>query len=170
MSFMSLSLFLQQCPACLVCLTWMILEMRGKWLYSCCFVKCCFQDLFNIACSILVQFPSSFFSVCFVSIYVVYPYSSIDTTAAWKKSRFILSDRSDFLMIDNLLIAVNSSAGCILSLSVDEILLLRYVNLSTDFRRPPFRVEMLSSQLKHVLHFVCIHMEVNASCCLLQVM
>ena len=27
--------------------TWMVLEMRGRWPYSCCFVGCCFQDLFK---------------------------------------------------------------------------------------------------------------------------
>ena len=32
-----------------------------EWLYGCCFVECCFQDLFSIARSILVQFLSSFF-------------------------------------------------------------------------------------------------------------
>ncbi len=31
-----------------------------------------------------------------VSVQVVHPYSSIDTTTAWKKQRFILSVRSDF--------------------------------------------------------------------------
>ena len=35
--------------------------------------------------------PSSFFSNRLVSVQVVHPYSSIDTTAAWKKLRFILS-------------------------------------------------------------------------------
>ena len=53
-SLMSLSLLLQQCPACLVCLTWIVFMMGGRWLYSWCFVGCCLQDLFNIACSILV--------------------------------------------------------------------------------------------------------------------
>ena len=33
--------FDSHCPACLVCLTWMILEMGGKWSYSCSFVGCC---------------------------------------------------------------------------------------------------------------------------------
>ena len=33
---------------------------------------------------------------------MVHPYSSIDTTAAWKKLRFILSVRSDFHMIESL--------------------------------------------------------------------
>ena len=43
----------------------------GKWPYSCCFVGCCLQDFFNIACSILVQLPSSFFSIHLV-VYVVH--------------------------------------------------------------------------------------------------
>ena len=70
----------------------------GRWPYSWCLVECCRQDLFNIARSILVQLPSSFFSGRLVSAQVVHPFSSIDTTAAWKKLRFILSDRSDFHM------------------------------------------------------------------------
>ena len=37
----------------------------------------------------------------------MHPYSRIDTTVTWKKLRFILSDRSDFRMIDNLSIAVH---------------------------------------------------------------
>ena len=37
----------------------------------------------------------------------MHPYSSIDTTAAWKKLRFILSVRSDVHMIDSLSIAVH---------------------------------------------------------------
>ena len=57
---MSLSLFLQQCPACFVHFTWMFCEMRGKWPYSCCFLEYCFQDLFKTACSIIGLFPFSF--------------------------------------------------------------------------------------------------------------
>ena len=53
-SLMSSSLLLQQCPACLVCLTWIVFVMGGRWPYSWCFVGCCRQDLFNIARSILV--------------------------------------------------------------------------------------------------------------------
>ena len=52
-SLMSLSLLLQQCPACLVRLTWIVFMVDVKWPYSFCFVGCCLQDLFNIACSIL---------------------------------------------------------------------------------------------------------------------
>ena len=54
MSLMSSSLLLQQCPSCLVHLTSIVFVMGGKWLYSCCFVGCYLQDLFNIAHSILV--------------------------------------------------------------------------------------------------------------------
>ena len=53
-TLMSSSLLLQQCPACLVCLTWILFVMGGRWPYSWCFVGCCRQDLFNIACNILV--------------------------------------------------------------------------------------------------------------------
>ena len=34
--------------------TWMLCEIRGKCPYSCCFVRCCFQDLFKTARSIFV--------------------------------------------------------------------------------------------------------------------
>ena len=53
-SLMSSSLLLRQCPACLVCLTWIVFMMGGRWPYSWCLVGCCCQDLFNIACNILV--------------------------------------------------------------------------------------------------------------------
>ena len=73
---------------------WMVFEIGGRYPYSCCFVGCCFQDLSNIACSILMQLPSSFFSLNLVSVHVVHPYSSMDTIAAWKKLHFILLDKS----------------------------------------------------------------------------
>ena len=53
-SLMSSSLLLQQCPSCLVRLTWIVFVMGGRWPYSWCFVGCCLQDLFNIAHSIFV--------------------------------------------------------------------------------------------------------------------
>ena len=59
-SLMSSFLLLQQCLTCLVYLIWIVLEIGGRQPYRCCFVGCCFQDLFNMARSILVQFPSSF--------------------------------------------------------------------------------------------------------------
>ena len=73
----------------------------------------------------------------------MHPYSSIDTTAAWKKLRFILSVRSDFHMSDSLLIDVHAFVSRVsMSASVDETLLPRKVNLSTSFRELPFSVEM----------------------------
>ena len=45
---------LQQYPACLVRLTWIVFVMGGRWPYSWCLVGCCRQDLFNIARYILV--------------------------------------------------------------------------------------------------------------------
>ena len=53
-SLMSSSLLLQQCPACLVRLTWIVFLMGGRWPYSWCFVGCCFREFFNIARIILV--------------------------------------------------------------------------------------------------------------------
>ena len=44
---MSSSLLLQQCLACLVPQTWMVLEMGGRWPYSCYIMESCFQYLFN---------------------------------------------------------------------------------------------------------------------------
>ena len=88
--------------------------MSGRWPYSCGFVGCCLQDLFNIARSIFLYFPSSFFSISLVSVHVVHPYSNINTTAARKKLRFILLVRSDFHMTDSLFIAVHAFASRVL--------------------------------------------------------
>ena len=44
-SLMILSLFYYQCPACLVCFTWMVCKMGGKWPYSCFFCRVLLQGL-----------------------------------------------------------------------------------------------------------------------------
>ena len=124
-SLMSSSMLLQQCPACLVCLTWIVFVMGRRGPYSWCLVGCCLQDLFNIACSILVLLPSSF-SSHLVSIQVVHPYSSIDKNAAWKKLRFILSVRFDFHRINSLSIAIHAFISHVsMSFSDDKTLLPR---------------------------------------------
>ena len=134
-SLMISSLLLQQCPACQVRLTLMVFVMGGKWPYSCCFVGCCLQDLFKIARSILVQLLSTFFSICLVSVHVVHPYSSIDTTAAWKKLLFILQDRSDFHMTASLSISVQAFVSRVsISFSVDETQLQYYIIISWRIR------------------------------------
>ena len=56
----------------------------------------------------------------------MHPYSSIDTTAAWNKLRFILSVGSDFHMTDRLLIAVHAFVSHVsMSVPVDETLIPR---------------------------------------------
>ena len=99
-SFMILSLLLHLRPANLVRLTWMLLEMGGKWQYNCCFVGCCFQELSNIIRSILLQFSPSFFFMRFVSVHEVYPLSSIHTATAVKKTFFIFRYPTEYDYID----------------------------------------------------------------------
>ena len=56
----------------------------------------------------------------------LHPYSNIDTSAAWKRLRFILSVRSDFHTTDRLWLAVHAFASRVsMSVSVDETLLPR---------------------------------------------
>ena len=100
-----------QCPACLVRLILILFVTSSRWPYSCYFVGWCLQDLFNIARSILVYshvIAVNFFSIRFVGIHMVHPYSSINTTAAWKKLRFIFQRRR----INNL--KTNSLVGLII--------------------------------------------------------
>ena len=74
---------------------------------------------------------SSFFSSRFVSVHVVHPYSSIDVTAAWKKLRFILSVRSDFHIIDSLLIAVHAFVNLVsMSLYIYKYIHI-HININT---------------------------------------
>ena len=93
--------------------------MGGKWLYK-------------TACSILLlNYTCSFFSRHFVRVRVVQRYRSTDMSVAWKNLRFILSDISNFHIVDNVSIAVHGLPMFMsTSISVDEILLPRYMNLS----------------------------------------
>ena len=80
----------------------------------------------NFTYFILVQLPSSFFSIRLFSVYLVHLFSSIDTTDAWKKLRFISSNRSDLHMSDNLSVGVHAFASReLMSFLVDETLLSR---------------------------------------------
>ena len=47
-SLTSSSLLLQQCPEYLVRLILIVFMTGGRWPYSCCFVGCCHQNLYNI--------------------------------------------------------------------------------------------------------------------------
>ena len=131
--------------------------MEGKWPYHCCFMGCCFQDLFRIACSILVQFLSSFFSIHFVGINVMHPYRRIDMTTVWKKYCVLFYQiglTSIWLITDQ-----QKSKLSLVAYSC------HFQSMSSSFRESPFCVEIPLFRLKH---FVYIHMEVNAICCLLQ--
>ena len=119
---------------------WMVCEMVGKWLYGCYFVDaatriCSEQHAAFLCRSHLASSP-------FVSswVQVVHPYSSTNTVLPWKKSRFMLSERSNLHMINNQSIAFHAFA-MITSLSVDEILLSSYGNWSTNFRSLQLKVE-----------------------------
>ena len=134
-----------------------------KWPYSCSFVGCFNPDLFKIAHSILVWFPSGFFFKHFIRVQVVQTYNSSGTATAWTNSPFNSSKRSDFHTVINLLIALRAFLMHMLtSISIDEILLPRYMNSSTNSRGLPLNKEMVPSWLKHI--------ETNVSCCLLQAM
>ena len=121
------------------------------------FVGYCFHVLFKTARSILVQVPSNVFSRRFVMVQMVQPYSSTDITTTLKNCRFRLSASSDFHMTYNLFVASNASPiRVLISLSVDEILLPRYMNCSTGLRglqssveMSPFFLKFMNSVLSH---------------------
>ena len=73
-SLMSSSLLLQQCPACLVRLTWIVFVIGGRWPYSWCLVGCCRQDLFK---SLNIYTEHFFFKYCLwlqTKLYYIYIY------------------------------------------------------------------------------------------------
>ena len=99
-------------------------------------------DLFSIARSILLQLPSSFFSICFLASMWCIRTVVLTRLLLGNKLPFILSVRSDFHMTDNLSIAIHAFASHVLmSFSVDETLFPK-VNLATSYREPLFSVEM----------------------------
>ena len=57
----------------------------------------------------MVPSPHQSFPPCyFVSVHIMHPYSIIDRATAWNKFHFILSERSDFIMVDYLLNVVST--------------------------------------------------------------
>ena len=102
----------------------------------------------------------------FIIVQVGYPFNSINTATAWKKSSFIHSERSDFLMIGNLSIEVHAFARCMLIwLSVDEILLPRGVYISRNFGGLLFKMEMVPSCLTHTHTHIHIYIYYCYCCC-----
>ena len=87
---------------------------------------------------------------------------------AWKNSWFILSERSDFLMINNLS-AVHAFVRCMLTLlSVDEILLPKYLNWSSKIQRLAAWSEDVFFLFETC--YIYVHVEVSVSCWLLLTM
>ena len=151
---MNSSLLLQRCLANLVRLILMISEMGFRWLYCCCFVGYCFQYLFNMASSILMKLPSSFFTVHLLSVLMVHPYSSINMNPDWKKNAFLFYRMG---LTDNVSIAVHAFGSYVLiSFTGDKTLLLRWVYFSTSFRDALFSVEMSPHWLNHIF-CLCSH-------------
>ena len=145
----------------------MICEIGGKWLYISCFVGCRVQNFFETARSILACLPSNFFSTISLRVNLVHLYGSTETVTVLKETRFILTEKSDFYIIDYLSIAIRAFVRLILKMiSVDEILLPRYVNLPTNFRGLPLKVDMKSCFLKYKFYFICVHFAANACGCL----
>ena len=89
-------------PAYLVRLIWMVFVIGGRRSYV-----AVLWDVASRTCSMhlvtfLCNYRRAFFSIRLVSVQVIHRYISIYTTAAWKKTRFVLLDRSDFHMTDSL--------------------------------------------------------------------
>ena len=99
---------------------------------------------------------------------VVQPPNCTDMAIAWKNSCFIFSERLNFHIVVNLLIIVLALPMSVLTwLSVDEILLLRYVNWFTNFNGLSFNDDIIFIKT-HELCFIWFHEEINA--CLLYTM
>ena len=119
--------------------------MGSKWLYI------CFQDLFKTAESILVLFLFSNISKHLPRVQVVHLYSCTNWATAWIKSHFILSEKSDFYLINNLSIAVHAFPMHILTLlSEGKMLLARYVGYSTNFKSFLLQLKFAPSCLKYM--------------------
>ena len=142
----------------------MVSEIGSRWPHTCYFVAWNFRDLFRNSHCNLVKY-SNFSFMRFFRVHVVHPYSRTDTDTTCKKSCIIWSERANFYMIDNLSIAVHPFPMRILtSLSIDEILLPRYVNWSTNIRCLALKVEMAPSCLSTWTCFICLHIEFNYYC------
>ena len=143
---MSLFLLLRSWPACIGSLIWVVCLMGDKWPDSWCFLKWFFHDLFQMH----ALFFLSFFCKRFVYDKVVQSYSITDTTSASNISRFILSEKSDFSMVNKMAITVyifSMHVGT--TLTVDEILQPTYMNCFTDFWGLPFREKFSTIFIKN---------------------
>ena len=143
MLLLSLS-FSKQCITCLLCVTCIGCVMGDKWLYSYCFIVCCFRISSKQHVAFLysdhIAFSSSILFASNWCINTVVPHSH-----SLEEIPFFIMKKINFHITDNLLIVVHAFPICKLtSLSVDEILLLIYVNCSINFRSLPCKIVMAS--------------------------
>ena len=159
------SLLLQQYPACL---TWMVCEMGCKWPYSCYVAsricskqRVVFLFIFHLVFSLFVSI--AYWGCIHI---VALTQSMLLYICTPNMLCFILSERSDLHIIDNLSIVVHAVAIRKLTLlSVDEIWLLRYVRWFTNFRGLSLKVEMAPSCFKKVNFYFRLY-RTFAFCCL----
>ena len=79
-----------------------------------------------------------------------------ESATTWKKSRFILSERSCFHMVDNLPIASYIfPMNMLILLSVDEMWPPMYAYRSTSFKGLSLKGEMYPSSLKRMNSILC---------------
>ena len=110
------------------------------------------EGLFKTASCILVKFPSSFFTICFVTVHIVHLYFSLEAYPARKVPHFILLERLDLQTIDMLPVAFHTFDWYLLkSFSIDVMLVPMYLNGSSNFIGLPITVEMAWFYLKQLL-------------------
>ena len=106
-------------------------------------MECCFQDFFQIARSFLCSFYRAFSQrVSFES--KGYTHREELTQPQVGRNLILFYRKSDLHMIENKSIEeYGFPMRIIASISVDEILLPRYLNWSFNFRGLPVEVEMM---------------------------
>ena len=147
-------------------LSWIVCEVGIRCPYSCWFPEFAQKQHGAYLCS-----SHRVFSKHFVKVQVVQPYNSPDIATAWRNFCFILSERLNFHIRNNLSIVVHAFYECMLiSLLVDGILLPRYTKWSTNFEGLSLNVKMQQSCLKDMNFFIWVYIESDAYCCLFQTM
>ena len=110
---------------------------------------------------------AAFFFKHFIKIQMVQPYNSTHMAITSKNSRFILSGGSNIHMHLKFSIAIHALPMHMLTLlSVDEILLLKYMNWSTNFRGLPFKkvwFAFITHQPLWVINAKSIFIYINSS-------
>ena len=131
-------------------LSFLVCEMGDKWSYSCCFFNTAVRIFFqNQHVAFLCSSHLAIFLLLFffnVSLEPRWSNYTVEPTQPQVGSNSVLffSEISGFHMIDNLSIEVHAFPTCILALlSVDEILMSRYLNMSPNFRGIPLKVGMV---------------------------